>query len=110
MNYSHVNCNHLPSHFVCIMSISQVHLAAILESTVVLVRWCLASVNVVENSKGRNSVQKLLISVLNILHTPEYHMTAVLVDQESSGIWYITACQQQKGLGRQILLGVRWKR
>ena len=56
------------------------------------------------------SVQKLLIAVPNILYTPEYHMTAVLVDQESSGIWHITAFQQQKGLGWQILLDVRWKR
>ena len=57
----------------------------------------------VENRKGRTSVQKLLIAVPNILYTPEYHMTAVLVDQESSGIWHITAFQKQKGLGWQIL-------
>ena len=49
----------------------------------------------VENRKGRTSVQKLLIAVPNILYTPEYHMTAVLVDQESSGIWHITAFQQR---------------
>ena len=62
----------------------------------------------VENRKGRTSVQKLLIAVPNILYTPEYHMTAVLVDQESSGIGHITAFQQQKELGWQILLDVRW--
>ena len=62
----------------------------------------------VENRKGRTSVQKLLIAVTNILYTPEYHMTAVLVDQESSGIWHITAFQQQKELGWQILQDVRW--
>ena len=51
----------------------------------------------VENRKGRTSVQKLLIAVPSILYTSEYHMTAELVDQESSGIWHITAFQYLVG-------------